>query len=344
MAYPIVPNHVELDQLVLRVERQPDTVQMNHTDWGFRFTNLFGIDYRYTIADGYFSNQLLAQNNLYGYDPIEAYGQLYFPSVAQGMVLTFGRYLTPVDIESQLSNGNYLVTHSLMFTYDAVTQTGVNAQIMFDKMWSLQIGLNSGDDVAPWTNTDSFPTLLALVRWVSSDNNNSLLGGVTSFNGQKFKANYENLQEFNLTWSHRFTEGFFTETELYYIYQIDAAMGGSCNFGPVKSFGGGGGGCGPIIPGRSSSIGVVNYLEYKLSEKSFASFRTDYLDDPQGQLTRYATSYMSWTLGLTNYVTNQIAIQPEVRYETALNNHVTPYDNGTRKNQTLFVIAALISF
>ncbi len=41
-----------MDQAVLRFERQEDTVQTDHIDWGFRFTNLYGIDYRYLMAGG----------------------------------------------------------------------------------------------------------------------------------------------------------------------------------------------------------------------------------------------------------------------------------------------------
>jgi len=37
-SYAIVPNRLELDQGVLRVERLPDTVQTDHVDWGFRLT------------------------------------------------------------------------------------------------------------------------------------------------------------------------------------------------------------------------------------------------------------------------------------------------------------------
>lgn len=341
LSYTIVPNHLELDQLVLRLERTPNTVQTSQMDWGFRLSNVYGIDYRYTTAQGYFSNQLLAQNNLYGYDPVEAYGQLYFPSVAQGMVVTVGRYISPPDIEAQLAPQNALVTHSLMFTFDTYTQTGVNAAIKFNDTWTVQLGLHSGNDVAPWTNAASIPTLLALVRWISHDNNDSLWGGVNSYNGGKFKGNHTNLQQFNLTWSHRFTKTFFTETEAYYIYQIDAAKGGTCNFGPIQSFGGGGG-CGATIPGYSSSIGAVNYIEYKIQEKNFISFRTDYLDDPRGQLTGFETAYMSWTFGLTHVFTNLISIRPEIRYETAFN--ATPYDNGTKKNQSIFIIDAIIRF
>ena len=339
LSYTIVPNNIELDQLVLRVERVADTLQTTHMDWGFRLSNLYGIDYRYTTSQGYFSSQLQQHNDLYGYDPVEAYGQVYVPSIAQGLLLTVGRYISPPDIEAQLAPQNYLVTHSLMFTYDAYTQTGINAAVKFNNTWSIQLGLHSGNDVAPWTNAASIPTLLAMVRWVSPSNNDSLWGGINSFNNGKFKGNHVNLQQFNLTWSHRFTEKFFTETESYYIYQLDAALGGTCNFGPVRSFGGGGG-CGPIIPGYSSSIGAVNYIEYKIFDKSFMSFRTDFLADPQGQLTGFTSDYMSWTLGLTHFLTDLIEIRPEVRYETAFS--ATPYDNGTKKNQALFIIDAIV--
>ena len=36
MAYDVAPNSLQLDQAVLRLERQPDTVQRDRTDWGFR--------------------------------------------------------------------------------------------------------------------------------------------------------------------------------------------------------------------------------------------------------------------------------------------------------------------
>jgi len=51
-SYVIVPNGIELDQGVLRIERVPDTVQTGHVDWGFRFTPMYGIDYRWTTSQG----------------------------------------------------------------------------------------------------------------------------------------------------------------------------------------------------------------------------------------------------------------------------------------------------
>src|ERR1700739_2967066 len=50
LSYDIVPNRVELDQAMLLIERNPNTVQTDHIDWGFRLEGLYGIDYRFTTA------------------------------------------------------------------------------------------------------------------------------------------------------------------------------------------------------------------------------------------------------------------------------------------------------
>ena len=62
-AYAFTPNIVQLDQAVVYVERVPDTVQMDHIDWGFRISGIYGETYRYTTAYGLFSNQLLYGNH-----------------------------------------------------------------------------------------------------------------------------------------------------------------------------------------------------------------------------------------------------------------------------------------
>src|SRR3984957_16115887 len=93
LSYNIVPNRGELDQAMLLIERQPNTVQTDHIDWGCRAEGLYGIDYRFTTGKGYFSQQLLQRNALYGFDPIEMYGLLYIPKVAEGLELKIGRFI-----------------------------------------------------------------------------------------------------------------------------------------------------------------------------------------------------------------------------------------------------------
>ena len=121
-AYAERANSVQPDQEVVYFERQPDTVQTDHIDWGFRLTLLYGIDYRFTTAKGIFSNQLLGKNQEYGFDPVMAYFDLYVPQVAQGMDIRVGRYISLPDIEAQLAPNNYTYSHSLLYTVDCYTQ------------------------------------------------------------------------------------------------------------------------------------------------------------------------------------------------------------------------------
>ncbi len=342
-SYAIVPNKVEMDQAVLRIERVPDTVQTDHVDWGFRLSVIYGIDYRYTTAQGWFSEQLLKRNSLYGADPAEAYGLVYVPHVAQGMLIQFGRYISPPDIEAQLAPSNYLYTHSLMFTVDCYTQTGVNASIKLNDQWSVQFGVHAGDDIAPW-NAAAQPTGMAMLRWVSKSNNDSLWGGIDSINDGRFKAGHDDLQQDNLTWTHRFNEAgtFFMSTEGYYIYQSGALVGGTVNNGPPRTFFTGTGPGAPI-PGNAPAIGLVNYTEIKFSKHDFLSLRPiDFLVDKKGERTGFATTYASWTVGVTHRFSDLISVRPEVRYEYAFS--AKPYDNGTRSGQFMFAVDALIHF
>jgi hypothetical protein len=342
-SYAIVPNRPELDQAVLRIERLPDTVQTDHVDWGFRLTTIYGIDYRWTTSQGWFSGQLLNHNRLYGFDPVEAYALLYIPHVAKGMVIKAGRYISPPDIEAQLAPDNYLFTHSLMFTVDCYTQTGINADIKLNDHWSVMAGIHAGDDVAPW-NVAAHPTGMFMVRWVSKSNNDSIYGGIDSVNNGNFKGGHDNLQQSNVTWTHRFNEAgtLLTSTEAYYIYQFNALVGGTVNNGPPHSWFEAVG-PGALIPGNAPAIGVVNYTEWKFSKKDFLSVRPiDYLVDVKGERTGFPTTYASWTVGVTHRFNTLLSIRPEVRYEYAFS--ARPYDNGTRSGQLMFAIDAIARF
>jgi hypothetical protein len=338
--YDIVPNRVELNQAVLRIERNPDTVQTDHTDWGFRITNLYGTDYRFTVAKGWFDNQLLQHNELYGYDMPELYGQLYLPGVAQGMLLKVGRYISPPDIEAQLAPDNYLFTHSTMFSIDPYTFTGVTAMIKLDDHWSIQPGVHAGADMAPWSDSAA-PNGQFLVRWISDDNNDSIWGGINSLGDGKYRNDHDNLQHVVGTWTHRFSEKIHTATEAYYMWQFDALKGGTVNNGPIRSFGGGGG-PGPLIPGLSDSVGVVNYTQFQITDKDYICIRNDFLADFQGQRTGFENYYSSHTIGWSHNLTDWATIRPELKYERGYNNKA--YDLGTKIDQFKFAIDLIVRF
>jgi len=338
LAFDIVPNTLVLDQFVLSVERIPNTVQTENIDFGFNLTNILGIDYRYTIAQGVFSGQLYKNNNLYGDDPVEFLGQFYFPKVAKGMLVTVGRYLSPIGIESIFAPSSNFLTHSLSMTYNAYTMTGINSVVQLNKQLNILLGLHSGVDMTPWS-AGAHPSLQFLMRWVSDNNNESLYGGIVSLNNGQFSGNHDNLQQLSLNWTHSTNERFKNSSEIDYLYQFNAAKGGSCNFGKIQSFGGGGG-CGSIIPGLSNAIGFVNISSLQLFEKDLLSFRFDFFNDPQGQRTGYPTPYTDFSLGLSHALNSYIKIRPELRYEKAYK--ASPYNNGTKSEQTTFNIDTIV--
>ena len=341
VAYPIVPNTALLSQAVINVERGLDTAQTSRLDWGFRFTNFYGSDYRYTAAKGVFSGQLLDRNQLYGYDPLEFYGQVYVPWVAEGMVVKIGRFMSPAGIEAQLAPNNHLVTHSVMFSHDPFTLMGILAAVRLNPQWTIQLGVHGGNDMAAWSDSAQ-PNGHAMIKWLSTNNKDAIWVGANSVGAGKYTNGHDNLQQMVGVWSHRFNDTFHMMTEAYYIYQFDAAKGGNCILGPTKPFAAGGG-CGPTIPGLSDSIGAVNYFQVKLSDKDYVTIRNDMLADLKGQRTGFKTVYSSHTVGWSHWLSNELIVRPEIRYDHSWS-HVTPYDNGTRKDQFVFLTDFIIKF
>jgi hypothetical protein len=341
LTYAVVPNSVQLSQTILTIERGLDTAQTSHLDWGFNITNLYGIDYRYTAAKGILDGQLLDRNQLYGYDPLLFYGQVYVPWVAEGMVVKVGRFISPADIEAQLAPSNYLVTHSVMFTYDPYTFMGILATIRLNSQWTIDLGVHGGNDMAVWSNSAQ-PNAHAMVKWLSSDNKDAIWLGANSVGSGKYKNGHDNLQHMVGVWSHRFNETFHMMTEAYYIYQFDAAKGGTCIFGPTRPFASGGG-CGPTIPGLSDSIGAVNYFQIKLSEKDYMTIRNDVLADLKGQRSGFKTVYSSHTVGWSHWLSNELIVRPEIRYDHGWSS-VMPYDNGAHKNQFALITDFIVKF
>jgi len=339
-AYWIVPNSLQVDQAVIKFERELDSVQTDHIDWGFRSVSLYGIDYRYTTAGGWFSQQLLYHNNLYGYDPVELYGELYIPNIFQGMEIRVGRWIACPDIETQYSVDNYLATHSLLFTYDTYTQTGAMFSFQLNKHNMVQGAIHAGTDMAPW-----YPGALATGffgwRWVSESNNDALYTCLNNINNAKFryfmadghKAGHDNFNYIVSTWSHRFSKKIHTQTEAYYMWQIDAVVGGTPSLAPPAYFGGGGG-LGKFLQGNSPAYGVLNYTMFQLAKRDYFTVRNEWWRDERGERSGFATNYSSHTIGISHQFNDLIMIRPEIGFYHSYD--VPAFNLGTTKNLLMY--------
>jgi hypothetical protein len=336
-----------LDQFVFRLERQPDTVQTGHLDWGFRATYDYGIDYRYFTAGGWFSDQLLVHNLLYGHDLTEIYGEVYVPWVAQGMRVMVGRWIATPDIETQYAPDNYMGTHSILFTVDVYTETGVMATVMLDEQWTVQAALHAGADMAPWYE-GAVPTGMLGVRWVSKDNNDSFYTVLNAINNAEFRyfdlrgqpAGHHNYNIFQTTWQHRLNDRIHTKTEAYVMWERNAAVGGTPSIGPFQF--NSGGGLGPTIPGLSMNYAILNYTMFQISPHDFITVRNEWAQDEHGTRYGFAGNYSSHTVGLTHNFSQELQIRPEIGF---YRNWTMPaFDNGTRKNMLLCGVDLTLRF
>jgi hypothetical protein len=339
LSYNTRANRFEFDQLVTTITRVEDTVQTDHMDWGFDISNLWGYDYHYTTMKGVFSNQLLnnpstgepQSGKLYGDDPMLFYGDIYIPWVAEGMVVRIGRWLSLPDIEAQFSPQNYLMTHSILYTVDPYTQMGVMTTTRLNQQWTFQIGVNASNDTAVW-NHAARPSLQTCVRWVSADNDDMLYPCVNNWN--KSDYNYNNVQMYVATWGHKFSNRVHMLTEAYRMYGRNIP-----GYGPGGTPGQAGS---SEFAGTAGEFGVVNYLNFELNSNNMLSFRNEFYNDEKGQRTGYATRYSSHTLGITHYVTQDLEIQPEIRYEHSYD--CDAYNGGNRDYQFVALIDTIIHY
>jgi len=223
---------------VVYIERLPDTVQKDHIDWGFRVAGIYGENYRYTTAYGVFSNQLLKSNAVNGFDLPMVYGELFIPQPMEGLLIRVGRYISIPDIEAQLAPNNYMYMHSMTYTFDNYTNTGIQTTLAVTKNWFLQLGLSVGTEAPPWhagvripnpfpnplypdttmlKDPGAIPSLTAGVRWTSDNGNDSFYVVADGINSGVW--GYNNLQWYGVTYYHKINDQWHISFETYNLHQ-----------------------------------------------------------------------------------------------------------------------------
>jgi hypothetical protein len=364
-AYDYTPNSFQLDQFVVYVERVADEVQNDHFDWGFRFSNLYGENYRYTTAYGLFSNQLLNQNAVYGDDLPMVYVDLYFPWM-QGFNFRIGRFISVPDIEAQLAPNNYTYVHSLTYSWDNYTNTGFEGTLAITKNWILQTGLTVGSDTMPWdwgahiTNLlpgnplysgttilkdpGAVPSLTLGVRWTSDDGKDDLNFVADAWNGGQW--GYNNLQWIGATYYHKLNDYWHLAVEVYNLHENNVPnlqnttvfmpggvpaiiAGGGTPFGPnIMPFNAPNAAqCGNtvVVTCTAETQTFLTYINYSPNKLNNFSLRAEWYDDMQGQRTGVATRYIDVAASWQHWLSPQIEFRPEVAFYQSLD---APAFNG----------------
>jgi hypothetical protein len=353
-AYSYNPNTVQLDQAVLYIERLPDTVQKDHIDWGFRLAPIYGENYRYTTAYGLWSYQLLNQNKNNGYDMPMAYGEVFIPQVMEGLMLRFGRYISIPDIEAQLAPNNYMYSHSMTYTFDNYTNTGIDATLAVTKNWMLQAGLTVGTEAMPWhwgarianpfpnalypgqtmlKDPGAVPSMTLGVRWTSDTGNDDINLVANGINGGQW--GYNNLQWFGGTYYHKFNDQWHISLESYDEHQNNVANVNNSVANNIIANGGTpfslqympfngpfGAQCSNpnVLSCTAEFQTALMYLNYKPDPLDNISYRLEFVNDKEGQRTGVKTRYLETGIGWQHWFSPQIEIRPEVSYYKAIDN------------------------
>jgi hypothetical protein len=351
ISYDYTPNTVQLDQAVVYVERLPDTVQKDHVDWGFRFSAIYGENYRYTTAFGIASYQLLGHNLYNGYDFPMVYGEIFIPQIAEGLIVRLGRYISIPDIEAQLAPNNYMYSHSMTYTFDNYTNNGIMSTLALDKNWILQLGLSAGTEAAAWNmgaqvpnpfpnpvypgNTmpkdpGAVPSVTVGVRWASDSGHDNVYVVANAINSGAW--GYNNLQWYGVTWFHNFNDKWHLAFETYTLSQKNVLNAsdpagiiarGGFPFAPANGFNFNAPSFAQcsnpnVLTCTASVYTALAYLNYKFSPMDNLSFRAEYYDDMEGQRTGTKTRYVEFGVGWQHWFSPQIELRPEVSYYRSL--------------------------
>jgi len=334
-SYWLVGNHYELDQAVFRLEREPNLADPDHMDIGFRTTAFYGMDYRFTYSEGWGSDQYQKHNLLYGWDPLENYIDWWIPWIGKGLDIRVGRWVACPDIETQLAPDNYLASHSILFTYDTYTQTGVMLTQRINKNLIVQGGINCGDDQAFWGKNVE-PSGYFGVRYVFGNNRDAVYSVLNQINDARYRRYFTNTPNGDVetghdnynyevtTWEHVFSKNIHTKTEAYYMWENDAVLGGTPSAGPIGY--GTGGGLSPInsyspnvfhFPFTTQAYGCLNYTMFAIptiAKDDFITVRNEFYRDASGFRTGFPGMYTSHTIGITHNFNKCLQLRPEIGY------------------------------
>src|SRR5262249_7479346 len=152
----------------LRLARSVVTSGTTEPTFGFQTDWIFGTDYRFTLPRGIFNNQFVEREdgepNTYAVDPVQFYGEAFFPPICGGLDIKVGRFYTPYGVESLEAVSTPLVSHAYLFSNGSpFTHTGALATLAVDPVWTVQLGAVLGSDV--FIDTADSPTGIATLQW-----------------------------------------------------------------------------------------------------------------------------------------------------------------------------------
>jgi hypothetical protein len=295
MGFNYRANEFLLQQNWLRLERTVVTSGTTEPTFGFRSDWILpGSDYRFTLPRGIFNGQLTedgGEPNRYGIDPVQFYGEAYFPTVAQGLDVKVGRFFALYGVETNDAVSNQLCSHAYTFIYDPFTHTGILTTTKLSSIWTIQAGAVLGSDV--FIDPADEPTFTGTIKWTRPDGRDSVLFSVILGSGRYNQERaFNNPEVVDLVYTRLLNARLTYQLETLYGFQTNVPDLGSTDW-----------------------LGILNYLTWVFTPRLSGTARLEFFDDFQGQRTGFAGLYTALTAGLNFKPRKDIIFRPELRYD-----------------------------
>jgi hypothetical protein len=180
------------------------------------------------------------------------------------------------------------------------------------------------------------------LNYSSVTNHDNFYACANGINDGKYA--YDNVQQFDLVWAHRFNAKWHTATETWGMYErgVPNVAGNVANPVPPEN-----GTLGAICaPGElrcfAPEYAVVNYLNREINPSLTVGFRSDLLNDKKGQRTGIATKYTENTLYLNRYFGSTFLVQSDLRFDHSWDKR--GYNNGKARNQLVWGVSLVFRY
>jgi hypothetical protein len=301
----------------------------NKFNVGFKMEWIYGQDSRIIHSNGLFDHHADDGARNEEFDLTQAYLEFGLP-VGNGLLVTFGKFVTPIGFETINPTTNPFYSHSFLFGFAIpYTHSGVNVKYNFNDSLYVMGGVNRGwDQSLEDNNGDDGLSYLASVgyTWTPSSGSsapvNFILSGITGPEQDDRRGNWRTLVD--LIVSTKIGDQLTVALNADYGIEDDAAVDGS----------------------QGQWYGVAAYAGYKISDMLTANLRGDWFNDKDGA-RGIGTNVFEATAGLSirpfpqNDLGAGLVIRPEVRWDYS---EQAFYDSGTDHQQLTAGVDAIFAF
>lgn len=277
---------------------------------GFMVEWLYGYDARFIHANGLFDHYNDNSSRNEEFDLTQAYVTVGLP-VGNGLLLTAGKFVTPIGFETINPTTNPLYSHSYLFGFAIpFTHTGVTAKYWFNENLNATVGVTRGWEQSTEDNNDALDFLFQ-VGYTVSDKTNLYFSGTTGPEQADNNGRYRTVLDLIL--SHKVSDELTVALNADWGYDVNAAPGGE----------------------DAQWYGVAAYAMYKFNQNIAVNARGEWFNDKDAS-RGLGTNVYEATLGLAikpfpeNDLGSNLVFRPEVRYDYA---QEAAFDGGTDHDQ-----------